>query len=45
MARYQIRNDRSEVSIELTEVAGHDQEFFEAFAECQEGRCSCPTDE
>lgn len=45
MARYQIRKDRSEVSIELTEVAGHERELLEVLGECQEGRCSCPTDE
>jgi hypothetical protein len=44
MARYHIRKDRNEVSMELTEV-GHERVFLEAFGECQEGRCSCPTDE
>jgi hypothetical protein len=45
MARYQIRKDRNEVSIELTEVAGHERVLLDAFGECQQGRCSCPTDE
>lgn len=45
MARYRIDKDAAIVSIELTEVAGHDAELIEAFGECQQGRCSCPTDE
>jgi hypothetical protein len=45
MTQYSISNDSSAVSIELTGVAGQQKELLEAFLECQEGTCSCPTDE
>jgi hypothetical protein len=45
MTQYSISNDSSAVSIELTGVAGQQKELLEAFQECQEGTCSCPTDE
>ena len=45
MTKYTIDADGSSVAIELTEVAGRQAELLEAFGECQEGRCSCPTDE
>ena len=45
MTRYQVHREPPELSIELTDVAGHQQELLEAFQECQDGRCSCPTDE
>ena len=45
MTQYQITDESPAVSIELTEVAGHQEELLEAFQECQEGICSCPTDE
>lgn len=45
MARYRIDEDAAAVSIELTELAGRQEELLEAFRECQEGRCTCPTEE
>jgi hypothetical protein len=45
MTKYTISATGPKVSIELTEVAGRQAELLEAFGECQEGRCSCPTDE
>ncbi len=45
MTKYTINADGSSVAIELTEVAGRQEELLEAFGECQQGRCSCPTDE
>ena len=45
MTRYEISDESPAVSIELTEVAGHQEELLEAFQECQGGTCSCPTDE
>jgi hypothetical protein len=45
MTQYSISNESSAVSIELTGVAGHQKELLEAFQMCQEGTCSCPTDE
>jgi hypothetical protein len=45
MARYRIVKDRSALSVEVTDVAGHQEQLLQAFGECQAGRCSCPTDE
>jgi hypothetical protein len=43
--RHRIRNDRSTVVIELTDVGSQQDALLTAFAECQSGRCTCPTDE
>jgi hypothetical protein len=43
--RYRIHEDEAAVSIELTDLAGRQEELLEAFRECQEGRCTCPTEE
>jgi len=45
MARYRIDDEDASVSIDVTDVAGQEQELLEAFGECQAGQCSCPTDE
>ena len=45
MARYRVDEDEETVSIELTDLAGRQDELFEAFRECQEGSCTCPTEE
>lgn len=45
MAKYRIEANGPDVGIELTEVGTRQAELLEAFGECQEGRCSCPTNE
>jgi len=45
MTQYKISNESSAVSIELTGVAGHQKDLLAAFQQCQEGTCSCPSDE
>lgn len=45
MTKYQINAGEGTMAIELTELGGRQAELLEAFGECQEGRCSCPTDE
>jgi len=45
MAGYRIRADKMAVLIELTDVSVKKEQLLEAFAECQAGRCACPTDE
>jgi hypothetical protein len=45
VARYRIDEDEGAVSIQLTELSGRQAELLEAFRECQEGRCTCPTEE
>ena len=38
------KNDNG-IEIKITEVKGKKDELLEAFQECSEGRCSCPTQE
>jgi hypothetical protein len=45
MPEYQIREEGTAVSIELTGVEGKQRELLDAFGECQSGRCTCPTDQ
>lgn len=45
ITKYTISANGSSVAIEWTGVAGRQAELLEAFGKCQEGRCSCPTDE
>jgi len=46
MARYRIeKSPESAVAIEVSEVGGHQDRMLAAFASCQAGQCSCPTDE
>lgn len=46
MARYRLTEEpKSTVSIDITEVAGGQDRLLGAFAACQAGQCSCPTDE
>ena len=44
--RYQIDESAdSGLGIEITGVAGKQEQLLAAFGECQEGQCTCPTDE
>ena len=45
MARYRIDQDQGKVSIDVTDAGSTGAKLLEAFAECQAGTCSCPTDE
>ena len=45
MTRYQIREEQSGVSIDLTDACGHGDELLDAFEDCATGQCSCPTDQ
>ena len=46
MARYRIeKSPESAVAIEVSEVGGQRDRMLAAFASCQAGQCSCPTDE
>ncbi len=40
-----IRPISEGLTIEISETAGKEEPLLKAFQECQEGRCSCPTDE
>lgn len=43
--KYKIESKENEVNIEVSETKGKQKKLLEAFQECQEGRCSCPTQE
>ncbi len=43
--KYKIDEKENGIGISVTDVKGRKDELLEAFRECQEGRCSCPTDE
>jgi len=40
-----ITTKENGIDIDITEVEGKKEELLEAFQECSEGRCSCPTQE
>ena len=41
----EIKADADGLNIEITEIQGKEKQLLEAFQECQEGHCSCPTNE
>ena len=43
--KYKIELIEGEVNIEVTETKGNQEKLLHAFQECQEGRCTCPTQE
>ncbi len=45
MTQYEIKATEQAVAIEITGVGGRQDDLLEAFGECREGHCSCPTDE
>lgn len=45
MTEYKISATGTTVAIEITGVGDRQDELLQAFGECAEGRCSCPTDE
>ncbi|MEJ2450837.1 MAG: hypothetical protein P8047_09215 [Gammaproteobacteria bacterium] len=42
--KYRIESNESGLDIKISE-ANDKQKLMQAFQECQEGRCSCPTQE
>ena len=40
-----IKSDADGMTIEISETQGKHAQLVAAFQECQEGRCSCPTNE
>ncbi len=43
--KYEIKSEKDVVEIEVRDVEGKEEQLLQAFQECQEGRCSCPTQE
>ena len=40
-----ISTNKNGIDIHITELEGKKEELLEAFNECSEGRCTCPTQE
>lgn len=43
--KYKIEEEQNGINIEVSETKGKQDKLLEAFQECQEGRCTCPTQE
>lgn len=43
--KYQIAEKPGGIEIEVSGVEGKEKNYLEAFRECQDGRCTCPTQE
>jgi hypothetical protein len=43
--KYRIDEKEDGIDISVDDVKDKKQKLLEAFRECQEGRCSCPTEE
>jgi hypothetical protein len=43
--KYQITKNPEGLEIRVADLEGNEGQLMEAFRECQEGRCSCPTQE
>lgn len=43
--KYKVESTENEVNIEVSEPKGGQEKLLKAFQECQEGRCTCPTQE
>lgn len=41
----QIKTTETGIEIDVTDLEGKKDQLLEAFQECSEGRCTCPTDE
>lgn len=41
----QIKKTNDGIQIDVTNLEGKQEHLLEAFHECSEGRCTCPTDE
>jgi len=43
--KYKIDQNQSDMDIQIFDIKTDKEKVLEALQECQEGRCSCPTDE
>jgi len=43
--KYKIDENDAGLAIRVSDVQGKKEKLLQAFQECQEGRCSCPTEE
>lgn len=45
MSTYEISQNSAGLAIEIAGVGKQQEQLLAAFGECQQGQCSCPTDE
>lgn len=45
MPKYKMNANKKGIDIHIEEVEGQEAELLEAFETCQQGKCSCPTEE
>jgi len=43
--KYKVETNENEINVVVTETKGKQEKLLEAFQKCQEGRCTCPTQE
>ena len=43
--KYKVESTEDAINIEVTETKENQNKLLQAFQECQEGRCTCPTQE
>lgn len=43
--KYKIAKKQGGIEIEVSGVDGNEKQLLDAFRECQDGRCTCPTQE
>ena len=43
--KHVIKPDSEGLNVEVSDIAEQEEELLTEFQACQEGRCSCPTDE
>ena len=43
--KYKVDENDAGLAIRIKDVKGKKEKLLQAFQECQEGRCSCPTEE
>ena len=43
--KYNIEQNENNLDINVDDMNGNKDKLLEAFQECQQGRCSCPTEE
>lgn len=43
--KYKVESNKKEVHIEISETEGKQDKLLAAFQKCQQGRCTCPTQE
>ena len=43
--KHTIKSNSKGLTIEVSDIAGKEEQLLDEFQACQDGRCECPTDE